>query len=107
MPDGFERSSDATTRTFSISGTPQEAGDYRFVVRLTGLGSEQVYDTITLCVSTPSDIIAHSIDRDVPTAISTYDAAGRRLNGGNHHQGFYIERRQTATGISTRKVMKQ
>ena len=48
IPEGFTRQSDAVNHTLTISGRPQMVGDYKFAVRLTGLGGEKVVDTLVV-----------------------------------------------------------
>ena len=56
IPDGFERQNDAVNHTITISGVPTVEGDYKFVVRLTGLGGEKVEKTLTLHATAASGI---------------------------------------------------
>ena len=56
IPDGFTRQNDAVNHTITISGVPTVEGDYKFVVRLTGLGGEKVEKTLTLHATAASGI---------------------------------------------------
>ena len=51
VPTGFTSSIDYTTMTATITGTPEETGDYEIVFRLTGLSSESLYQSVFIHVS--------------------------------------------------------
>ena len=92
LPDGFERDIDAATKTVVIKGTPQEAGDYKVVMRLTGMNSEVKNDTIVFHIVDPTGIanVNTGARREVAPV---YDLQGRRLKSQPRH-GVYIENRR-------------
>ena len=110
VPDGFESLLDSESKTLTIKGTPAEDGDFRFVIRLTGMNNKAVYDTITFHVNGQPDAI-HSLkpaDSQAEGA-AVYDLGGRRLNGGEARKGadVRIVRRQSGNSIEAKKIMKR
>ena len=56
-PDGFTFAANTTEHTFTLSGTPQQAGDYEFIVRSSGdVSGNTITDTLRLRVSDASGI---------------------------------------------------
>ena len=113
VPDGFERQNDNVNHTITISGVPTMAGDYQFVVRLVGLGSEKVQDTLVVHVTDVAGIASFTSDPSPftlhPSPLTVYDLSGHRLPVSDVNRlpkGVYIVRRETATGTIVQKIMK-
>ena len=110
-PDGFQATNDKTTKTYTLTGTPDQVGDYKFVLRISGMNGETFNDTLIFHVNeieTPTFITGNSMANRTTTEI--YDAAGRRLqmdDADRMPRGLHIIRQQTANGIVTRKVIKE
>ena len=90
MPTGFSFTKDNTAGTFTLSGTPTEAGDYEFLVRSSGSNDGQtVTDTIRLHVTNTTGIV--NVNGNVNgNANAIYDLQGRRLTG-KPATGLYIQ----------------
>ena len=105
LPAGLKKKVDYANHTLELNGTPTEAGDYKILVSLTGVGNEKVVDTIYVHVGTEVEGIASTQRKEsIPTAI--YDAAGRRMpvqSTDNLPRGLYIIR----TNEGSYKLMKQ
>ena len=92
MPAGIKRTTDYTNKTVTLSGIFEKVGDYKFLVTLTGLGGETVYDTLTVHVITPASIVdIASQNRFENGADATYDLQGRHYPSVRH--GLYIVRK--------------
>ena len=108
-PDGFQTTNDASTKTYTISGTPDQLGDYKFVLRITGMNSETLNDTLTFHVAERGAQAIRSLTQEGGAA-EAYDAAGRRLDTSEADRlprGLHIVRQHTAHGIVTRKMIKE
>ena len=104
---GFTRTIDNTLKTITITGAPQQEGDYRFAIRATGMDGEQLNDTIVLHVSAATGI------EQMPAAIShetaVFDLSGHQLpekSVAHLPKGVYLVRQRTANGWVTRKIIK-
>ena len=104
LPDGFDSAIDNTTMTITIKGTPQEQGDYKFILKMTGRSGEVVEDTVVVRVTVHDAIAA------VPTSegrgqVRIYDLSGR-LTGATSladlPRGVYI----VQEGDRVRKISK-
>ena len=96
VPDGFEYTVDSDTKTLSVKGTPQQEGDYRVVVRLTGLDNVAVYDTIVFRALDPTGITDLHPQSTIHTPRSNnhqYDLQGRPIEG-QPRKGVFIENRK-------------
>ena len=108
VPDGFESMVDSETKTLTVKGMAADAGDFRFVVRLTGMNNKAVYDTITFRVNGQSDaIFSLHPDGRQPASTRVYDLGGRERSGEEGLKGtdVRIVRRKTTTGVTTRKML--
>ena len=59
VPEGFTRTVEKPNIT--IAGTPDQIGDYQFVIQLTGIGGEKVTGTLVVHVTNATGITSHSI----------------------------------------------
>ncbi|MGX8696889.1 MAG: hypothetical protein ACSW8D_10920, partial [Prevotella sp.] len=87
---------DSDTKTLSVKGTPQQEGDYRVVVRLTGLDNVAVYDTIVFRALDPTgitDLHPHSTIHTPDSNNHQYDLQGRPIEG-QPRKGVFIENRK-------------
>ena len=89
-PDGFTFSFDASAHTFTLAGTPQELGDYEFIVRSSGDVSGIVLnDTLRIHVVEPSGITI--VERaDAGSTEGYYDLQGRSLSENNLKRGQVV-----------------
>lgn len=107
---GFTTTMDAANETLKLTGKPREAGEYRFVVRLTDMNGVNTYDTLHVNVMEATGIEhAHQANNVVKTTIC--DVFGRVLPAkelGQLPRGIYLVREESANGaVETRKVMKE
>ena len=105
---GFTTTMDAANETLKLTGKPREAGEYRFVVRLTDMNGVNTYDTLHVNVMEATGIEhAHQANNVVKTTIC--DVFGRVLPAkelGQLPRGIYLVREESANGaVETRKVM--
>ena len=107
---GFKATMDEANETLKLTGKPEEAGEYRFVVRLTDMNGAYTYDTLHVNVMEATGIEhAHQANNVVKTTIC--DVFGRVLPAkelGQLPRGIYLVREESANGaVETRKVMKE
>ena len=107
---GFTTTMDAANETLKLTGKPREAGEYRFVVRLTDMNGVNTYDTLHVNVMEATGIEhARQANNVVKTTIC--DVFGRVLPAkelGQLPRGIYLVREESADGaVETRKVMKE
>lgn len=100
-PDGMTFTRDATDKTITLSGTPQEYGDYEFVVKSSGdMSGISITDTLRLHVVDATGI--NAIDNGQWTMDnSVYDLQGCRVNVMERGR-IYIVRR----GQQVRKMLR-
>ncbi len=92
LPAGFKRPSvNSTTKTFRLEGKPTMLGDYTFVIKLTGLNSETVMDTLFIHVCEPTGIETVQSE-DLIQEESIYDLQGRRISDMKRGQVYIIRR---------------
>ena len=106
-PVGFSQQIDAETHRINITGTPTQVGDYKFAVKLTGLGGEVVNDTIVLHVAGTTGIVDAPAKTTYKTEI--YDLSGCKLPVTDENslpRGIYVIKRETPDGVEVRKVVK-
>ena len=105
VPEGFTKTVEKPYIT--ISGTPDQTGDYKFVIQLTGMGGEKLVDTLTVHVTGIT-----GIEPDVCAAspiVAVYDLSGHQLPLTDISRlpgGVYLVRRSTANGAVVSKIMK-
>ena len=108
VPEGFTRTTNSSTHVTTISGTPTQVGDYKFAVKLTGLGGESVADTLVLHVAAgPTGIVTTT--PQVSYRISIYDVSGRLLPITDEAllpKGIYVIKREGPSGVELRKIVK-
>lgn len=107
---GFATTMDEANETLKLTGIPEEAGEYRFVVRLTDMNGVNTYDTLHVNVMEATGIEqARQANNVVKTTIC--DVFGRVLPAkelGQLPRGIYLVREESANGaVETRKVMKE
>ncbi len=107
---GFATTMDEANETLKLTGIPEEAGEYRFVVRLTDMNNVNTYDTLHVNVMEATGIEqARQANNVVKTTIC--DVFGRVLPAkelGQLPRGIYLVREESANGaVETRKVMKE
>lgn len=105
VPEGFTRTT--ANKIMTISGTPTQVGDYKFAVKLTGLGGETVTDTIYLHVAGPTDIVTVPAKKTYKTEV--YDLSGTKIPVADEKslpRGIYVIKRETPDGVEVRKVVK-
>ncbi|MBR4270009.1 MAG: rhamnogalacturonan lyase [Prevotella sp.] len=107
---GFATTMDEANETLKLTGIPEEAGEYRFVVRLTDMNGVNTYDTLHVKVMEATGIEqARQANNVVKTTIC--DVFGRVLPAkelGQLPRGIYLVREESANGaVETRKVMKE
>ena len=107
---GFATTMDEANETLKLTGIPEEAGEYRFVVRLTDMNGANTYDTLHVNVMEATGIEhARQANNVVKTTIC--DVFGRVLPAkelGQLPRGIYLVREESANGaVETRKVMKE
>ena len=105
VPEGFTRTT--ANKVITITGTPTQVGDYKFAVKLTGLGSETVTDTVYLHVAGSTDIVA--VPAKVIYKTEIYDLSGCKLPVTDENslpRGIYVIKRETPDGVEIRKVVK-
>ena len=105
---GFTTTMDEANETLKLTGKPREAGEYRFVVRLTDMNGVNTYDTLHVNVMEATGIEhARQANNVVKTTIC--DVFGRVLPAkelGQLPRGIYLVREESANGaVETRKVM--
>ena len=106
-PVGFSQQIDAVTHIINVTGTPTQVGDYKFAVKLTGIGGEVVNDTVVLHVAGSTGIVAAPVKTMYKTEI--YDLSGCKLPVTDENslpRGIYVIKRETPDGVEVRKVVK-
>lgn len=106
-PVGFSQKIDAETHIINVTGTPTQVGDYKFAVKLTGIGGEVVNDTVVLHVAGSTGIVAAPAKVTYKTEI--YDLSGCKLPVTDENslpRGIYVIKRETPDGVEVRKVVK-
>ena len=105
VPDGFTKT--LAKPNLTIAGTPDQMGDYQFVVQLMGVGGEKLVDTLTVHVTSTTGIES---DIDVASKVmAIYDLSGHQVPDSDIDRlphGVYLVQRRTAQGIVTSKIMK-
>ncbi|MBO4849564.1 MAG: rhamnogalacturonan lyase [Prevotella sp.] len=104
LPEGFEGAVDNDTRTVSFKGRPEETGDYKIMLKLTGRSTEVVEDTLVVHVVEASGL-EQPMEDTVSQITAVYDMAGRRMPGsmlGNLPKGVYFIQQ----GDRVRKIYK-
>lgn len=84
-PDGFTFTTDKTAQTFTLSGTPQQAGDYEFVIKSSGdMSGTSITDTLRIHVSDPTGIETietnHSTFNVHHSIFNVFDLQGRPVD---------------------------
>ena len=106
---GFSTAYDANSESLSITGTPTDEGEYRFVVRLTDNNGAYTYDTLHVNVIATTGIAQTRLASNV-VKTTIYDVYGRLLpvqEVGQLPRGIYLIREETANGaVETRKITK-
>jgi len=110
VPTGFTRTTNNTTHTLTISGTPSEEGDYQFIVRLTGMDGTTSSATILLHSEKATGIVAATSEGAEGDGVNAiYDMSGRKMPVTDEAalpEGVYIIKTDTPEGKVTRKIVK-
>ena len=109
VPEGFTRTINSTTHVTTVTGTPTQVGDYKFAVKLTGLGGESVADTLVLHVADPTGIVSAPASASASVRFSVFDMSGRQLpytDEASLPKGIYVIKRETPEGVEVRKIVK-
>lgn len=105
---GFTTTMDEANETLKLTGKPGEAGEYRFVVRLTDMNGVNTYDTLHVNVMEATGI-EHACQANNVVKTTICDVFGRVLPAkelGQLPRGIYLVREESANGaVETRKVM--
>ena len=107
VPQSVPFTRTTANKVITISGTPTQVGDYKFAVKLTGLGGETVNDTVVLHVAGTTGIVAAPVKTTYKTEI--YDLSGTMIPVADENslpQGIYVIKRETPDGVEIRKVVK-
>ena len=96
MPDGFTFTRATDNGSLKISGTPDQEGDYKIIIRLTGLNNEYVTDTVVVRVRTATGLGAMLKDSNNNTGEdeTVFDLAGHRVSNCKRPcmpKGIYVE----------------
>ncbi len=105
VPTGFTRN--IANKVITVSGTPTMEGDYKFAVKLTGLGGETVNDTIVMHVAGTTGIVTTPVKTTYKTEI--LDMSGCKLPVTDENslpRGVYVIKRETPSGIEVRKIAR-
>lgn len=82
LPAGFTRTSDYLTKTMTISGKPEEAGDYTFVMRVSNPSNSNekyyAYATVHVVNSTNITVVGDDAGKRNPETC-VYDLQGRKV----------------------------
>ncbi len=107
VPSDFSRPSyDSGTKTLKLTGTPQSPGQYLFAIKLMGLGSDNVLDTLIVNVIDPTGIQEVKSVQEQDSSRIIYDAAGRVLSQpsvATLPKGLYIIKE----GSRSKKIIKK
>src|SRR5574344_1688229 len=108
LPDGWDKTVDFTNKNFQMKGKATVVGDYKVVIKLTGMGGEIVQDTILIHSVDPTGISQTMTDAQQQTAVTgsrIYDAGGRQMKSSYH--GLSIIRQETdGKKIIVKKVLR-
>ena len=105
VPTGFTRTT--ANKVIIVSGTPTMEGDYKFAVKLTGLGGETINDTIVMHVAGTTGIVTTPVKTTYKTEI--FDMSGCKLPVTDENslpRGVYVIKRETPSGIEVRKIAR-
>ena len=92
-PDGFTFTWNTADKTYTLSGTPTEVGDYEFIIRSSGdLSGTAITDTIRIHVTTPSGIAEIVNSKSVNSKY--YDLQGRRVEQPRRGMVYLMRRGQ-------------
>ena len=83
---GFTNTRDTDNHLYTIEGTPEQLGDYTFVLKLSGNNSMTIEETLTVHVVEDTGI--NSMASDTKADARYYDLQGRRVN--QPTKGIYI-----------------
>lgn len=101
-PDGFKFAVDRTAMTFTLSGTPPEAGDYEFVIKSSGDDSgTSITDTLRIHVTDPTGIsdATRLMNNEIMNS-AVFDLQGRPVNAMQPGHVYIVRR-----GQQVRKVI--
>lgn len=98
-PDGFTFTTDKTIQTFTLSGTPQQEGDYEFIVKSSGdMSGTSITDTLRIHVSDPTGIETietnHSTFNVHHSIFNVFDLQGRPVDAMQPGHVYIVRRGQ-------------
>ena len=103
-PDGMTFKMNSADKTFTLSGTPTEEGDYEFLVRSSGdVSSTMLVDTLRIHVSNPSGISETMYNDQCTMYTEVYDLQGRSVDPATAKRGQVVIIRR---GEKTFKAVK-
>ena len=110
LPTGFKRTNDYKAQTITITGTPDQEGQYIVALKLTDLAGSTVKSADTLRINVVNTTGITVPRQPVsPAATDVYDLSGKRLPYSSlvdAPRGLYILEERTAEGIVRRKVVR-
>ena len=110
VPTGWEKAIDNDAHTITITGTPDQLGEYKIAIKLTGLsGSEIVVDTLRIHAVEATGIETLRQRTATSGVTAVYDLSGHRLPDnaiGEGRRGIFIVERRTAQGIVRQKEVR-
>ena len=99
-PDGWTFERNTTDKTFTLSGTPTEAGDYEFLVKSSGdVSGSSITDTLRIHVDNTTGITQHtSLNTQHPSQYQVFTLEGKPMPLGTPlPKGVYVVRRGSHT----------
>jgi rhamnogalacturonan endolyase len=110
LPTGFKRTNDYKAQTITITGTPDQEGQYVVALKLTDLAGSTVKSADTLRINVVNTTGITVPRQPVSPAVTdVYDLSGKRLPYSSlvdAPRGLYILEERTAEGIVRRKVVR-
>ncbi len=110
LPTGFKRTNDYKAQTITITGTPDQEGQYIVALKLTDLAGSTVKSADTLRINVVNTTGITVPRQPVSPAVTdVYDLSGKRLPYSSlvdAPRGLYILEERTAEGIVRRKVVR-
>ena len=99
-PDGWTFERNTTDKTFTLSGTPTEAGDYEFLVKSSGdVSGSSITDTLRIHVDNTTGIAQHpTTNTRQPSPYQVFTLEGKPMPLGTPlPKGVYVVRRGSHT----------
>ncbi len=110
LPTGFKRTNDYKAQTITITGTPDQEGQYVVALKLTDLAGSTLKSADTLRINVVNTTGITVPRQPVSPAVTdVYDLSGKRLPYSSlvdAPRGLYILEERTAEGVVRRKVVR-